>query len=242
MAVTGIKTAADVEAAKSASTSTASSDSKTLFNNMETFLTLLVTQLQNQDPTNPTDTSEFTNQLVMYAQAEQQIKTNSYLETLIELTGDSAGAAAVNYIGKEIQMVSNQLNLEDGKASFAYNIAGTAANCTATITDTSGNIVGYIDCDTTGKVLNQVVWDGKDSKGNQLPDGNYIVNVNAKSSSNQALDVAVVTYGKVGNVAVDGDGCYLGVMGSFLDISDVIGIYSQEDYQKTLSDPVSVYL
>jgi flagellar basal-body rod modification protein FlgD len=144
-----------------------------------------------------------------------KIKTNSYLENLIELTGDSAGAAAVNYIGKEIQMVSNQLNLEDGKASFAYNIAGTAENCTATITDTTGNIVGYIDCDATGNILNQVVWDGKDSQGNQLSDGAYIVNVNAKSSSNQALDVAVVTYGKVGNVCVDGDGCFLGCDGQF---------------------------
>ena len=67
---------------------------KQLSGNFSTFLNLLTTQLKNQDPTSPMDTNQFTQQLVMYSQVEQQIQSNSNLKTLIAQGQSSASAMA----------------------------------------------------------------------------------------------------------------------------------------------------
>ena len=88
------------------------SSSETLFGDMETFLYLLVTQLQNQDPLDPMDTAEYTNQLVQYANVEQSIQTNSYLETMIAQNITSVGAQATSYMDKVVQFESTAMPLQ----------------------------------------------------------------------------------------------------------------------------------
>ena len=100
------------------STGTSSSSStamQQLSGNMNTFLTLLTTQLQNQDPLSPMDSTQFTQQLVEYSQVEQQINTNSNLQNLISLQQSGAGAAAVSYLGKDVTVTNGNAALSNGR-------------------------------------------------------------------------------------------------------------------------------
>src|ERR1700748_3915043 len=88
------------------STSTTSTNSQDALNqlsgNFSPFLTLLTTQLKNQDPTSPMDSNTFTQQLVMYSQVEQQINTNDNLKTLITQGTSNAASMTTSYLGKKV--------------------------------------------------------------------------------------------------------------------------------------------
>src|ERR1044071_1210572 len=86
--------------AASQAASQAGSAQKTLASNFDTFLSLLTTQLKNQDPMSPMDSNQFTQQLVQFSQVEQQINSNKNLESLIALTKSQTTTAAVSYLGK----------------------------------------------------------------------------------------------------------------------------------------------
>jgi len=92
------------------------SSRQTLSADMNTFLTLLTTQLKYQDPLDPMDTAEFTNQLVQYSSVEQAIQTNEKLDSLLSMNVANLGAQAVSYIGKTVQVLGDVMPLEGGKA------------------------------------------------------------------------------------------------------------------------------
>ena len=116
------------------------SDTSTIAGNFDTFLSLLTTQLQNQDPLDPLDTNEFTSQLVQFSSVEQQLKTNSYLQNLVQSTQNSQNNAAVSYIGKQVTSSGVDADLKNGAATWNFNLP-QAANVTVTIKDSSGNQV-----------------------------------------------------------------------------------------------------
>src|SRR5882757_5737115 len=100
--------------------SAAQSATKQLSSNFDTFLTLLTTQLRNQDPLSPMDSNQFTQQLVQFSQVEQQINSNQNLESLISLTKSQTSSDAVSYLGKTLTMTDGTAALMDGKADWAY--------------------------------------------------------------------------------------------------------------------------
>jgi flagellar basal-body rod modification protein FlgD len=88
-----------------------------LSGNFSTFLTLLTTQLKNQDPTSPMDSNQFTQQLVEFSQVEQQINTNTNLQTLISQGTAQSAAYATGYLGKTVTVADgrrSQLELQSG--------------------------------------------------------------------------------------------------------------------------------
>src|SRR5437868_2531411 len=118
-----------------------SAASKTLAGNFDTFLTLLTTQLQNQDPLNPMDSNQFTQQLVEFSQVEQQINTNDNLKTLISLGQSRSAADAVGYLGKAVTVSNGAAALANGTARWNYQLGAEAANATLTVSDASGRVV-----------------------------------------------------------------------------------------------------
>src|SRR5690348_10344882 len=112
-----------------------------LSGNFQTFLTLLTTQLQNQDPLAPMDSNQFTQQLVQYSQVEQQINTNDNLKTLINQGSAQTGAYGVSYLGKAVTIANGQAPLASGQAIWAYNLDATAAQTQLTVTDAKGIVV-----------------------------------------------------------------------------------------------------
>src|SRR5471032_1817599 len=155
-----------------ASSSSGANAMSQLSGNFDTFLTLLTSQLKNQDPTSPMDSSTFTQQLVEYSQVEQQINSNTNLQTLISQGQTQSGAYATSYLGKTVTVTGGQSALTKGTASWNYNLATTASSANLTVSDSTGKVV-YSTAGATAAGNNSFSWNGQDNNGNQLADGTY---------------------------------------------------------------------
>lgn len=157
---------------------------------MNDFLLMLTTQLKNQDPLSPMESAEFTNQLVGFAQVEQQIGINSNLQSLQTMQLTTQNSLALSYLGRYAEIVDNQVELKDSKAKFAYMLPNDARSTTINIMDDKGKVIRTMP----GKVLagNHIVeWDGKDASGNVVKDGMYAIEV--KSAFGQDAEPKAVT-------------------------------------------------
>lgn len=228
----------DVTSINGYSNSTANASSpaaaaKTLSADMNTFLTLLTTQLKNQDPLNPTDTAEFTSQLVQYSNVEQAIQTNEKLDALIALNNNNLGAQAVSYIGKVAQVLGDVMPLENGHAEATYTLSKDVQSCTVMVKDTNGNVVYTESGDPTAGTHN-FKWDGKDSDGNQLPDGAYQIVVTTTSAPGETMASVITTIlGKVTGVASDSNGVYIGLGDSVTaNLNDILTIRDGDYFDK----------
>src|ERR1700722_4833491 len=168
--------------------------------NFNTFINILTTQLQNQDPTNATDPNQFTQELVQFAGVEQQLNTNNDLQTLINLQKNSSGTnAALGYMGQYVQgpVTNSELPLQGSSAELGYNLATPAASVSVAVQDANGNTLTTIQGSaTTG--MNYITWNGQDSSGDQLPDGIYkfvVTATNADGSTQTPTSTEIV--GKV---------------------------------------------
>ncbi|HWT99213.1 MAG TPA: flagellar hook assembly protein FlgD [Terriglobales bacterium] len=183
------------------SQSSTTTDIKGLNDTYNQFLLLLTKQLQNQDPLNPMDTAQFTNQLVQFSSVEQQINQNKRLDQLISLQSSTNTYAAANFLGKDVAVNSDQLSLKDGKASFQYTIENQAAKALLRITDAKGNLVAIQEANS-GVGTYQVNWNGTDATGNQLPDGQYQVSVQYEDANGKDYSAPITVYGTVDSADV----------------------------------------
>ena len=170
-----------------------------LSGNFSTFLTLLTTQLKNQDPTSPMDSNQFTQQLVMYSQVEQQIQSNDNLKTLIAQGTSNAASIATTYLGKHVSVTNGQGSLVSGQATWTYNLSTAAAANVLTVTDANGKVV-YTGSGETTSGNHTFNWDGKDNNGNQLSDGTYKLTVAATDSGSAAVTSSVASAGTVSQI------------------------------------------
>ena len=202
--------------------STLSGQASSLAGNFDTFLSLLTTQLKNQDPLDPLDTNQFTQQLVEFSGVEQQLNTNSYLQTLVQSTQNSQNNAAVSYIGKQITSGGLDSDLVNGQATWSYN-APEAATVTATIKDAKGNQV-YTE---TGKIdagPGQFNWDGVGSDGTPEPNGTYTISMTATDANGKVVDIDTQTTGVVTGVDLSGTQPSLLIGKQSIKMSDVTSV------------------
>lgn len=184
----------------SAAAQTTQAGQQELSSNFSQFLTLLTTQLQNQDPLNPMDSTQFTQQLVEYSQVEQQLDTNSKLDNLTSLSMNSTMSLALGYVGKDITYTSSDMNW-DGSTPITvdYNLASTAASATMNITDSSGDVV-YTAPVSGASGTTSTTWNGVESDGSTAPAGTYSVNIAALDSTGNAVTSTTAVTGLVRGV------------------------------------------
>lgn len=164
------------------------------------FLRMLTTQLQNQDPTEPMDTTQMTQQIATYSGVEQQVKTNSQLEALLKSNKQSELSTAVSYIGKEVETNGNVGTLQyaadgtqTGKAEYKYTLPEGVDNVTVTIKDKDGNVV-YSGSGPKVKGENTVRWNGINSTTNKpMEAGTYTMEIVAKNAAGEVFDDIDVT-------------------------------------------------
>jgi flagellar basal-body rod modification protein FlgD len=191
---------ASAQTAAAASTSATSPDAMAqLSGNFSTFLTLLTTQLKNQDPTAPMDSNQFTQQLVEFSQVEQQIDTNTNLKALITQGTSQAGINAATYLGKNVSVTNGNASLTGGAANWSYTLGSTAAATQLTVTDANGKVV-YAGAGQTAAGSNTFSWNGQDNNGNQLSDGTYKLAVSATASDGSAVTSSVASAGTVSQI------------------------------------------
>src|SRR5690348_15659649 len=131
----------------------------TLADNFNTFLTLLTSQLQNQDPLSPMDSNQFTQQLVQYSGVEQQIRTNQTLEGLVTQYQAASAGAALSYLGKDAIIEADDTYLAGGAANWAYDLPETAKDITLNVKDSHGRVV-YSTSGVKAQGEHLFTWDG----------------------------------------------------------------------------------
>ena len=160
------------------------------------FMTLLVAQIQNQDPMSPMDNSEFTAQMTQFTMLEELESLNSKMDDNILMSQSLNNTAMLGLVGRDVTVEGNYVTVDDGDAS--KNIVSCEGPGTAQVNvlDSSGNVVAtYSKAVSTG--ANDISWDGTDDDGEPLPDGSYSLEV---SVTNGDIDVS---YGVLSTGAVE---------------------------------------
>jgi len=193
--------------------------------NKDDFLKLFVTQLQNQDPLNPQDGTEFIGQLAQLTQVEQAYNTNTNLQNMLNQASNSATLAAVSLIGKEVKAPGSQLELKSGApAAVEFSLAQAAQQVTVTIKDESGATVKTLSAGAKGAGEGSIAWDGKNDAGVQLAAGAYSFSVSAKNASGAELESTGLVRGKVDGVDMSGSTPVLSIGKVKLSLADVISV------------------
>jgi len=170
--------------------------------NFQTFLQLLTTQLQNQNPLDPLDTNQFTQQLVQFAGVEQQIATNATLSALLTAMDSSRLTGAVDFIGKRVVAEGATTVLDEQSAVWNIGLDKDAPNTTVVIYDASGNEVYSQDVNLVAG-NNVYAWQGLSSTGAVLPDGFYTIQVIARDAQGTTVSAKTDIQGKVTGIELE---------------------------------------
>jgi len=190
--------------------------------NFDSFLKMLTTQLQNQDPLSPMDTAQFTSQLVQFSQVEQQLRGNDTLNKLLAMQTLNMTALGVSFIGKDVEVSGDSFSADGvNGVSMSYNLPEAASEGTVTILDEDGNTVYSQDAEK-GAGQHDFTWNGKTDDGNMAPAGKYTIKVSAENAAGTSLTVATYVPGRVTSLESADDGSLmLNVNGNKVPLTDV---------------------
>jgi flagellar basal-body rod modification protein FlgD len=187
---------------------------------MDTFLTLLTTQLKNQDPLKPLDTEKFTSQLVQFASVEQSIQTNAHLEALIALQGASDLEAALSLVGREAGVASPVAMFDGSGAAWTYILPEDARSFSVTILDANGAVAARPAAVST-KGSHALLWDGALLNGEKAPPGLYTLKAEGVGADGAPLAVAVETTARVNAASFGESGAKLETSVGLIDLADI---------------------
>jgi flagellar basal-body rod modification protein FlgD len=214
--------------------SSAASDSTTnsgnvglnqLASNFNSFLTLLTTQLQNQDPLDPLDTNQFTEQLVEFTGVQQQVDMNSNLQTLISLQQTTEATQAMQFLGSNVTIAGSTgtlSNATNSPATWSLNSPSPATG-TITIANSSGQSV-YSGTVALNTGTQSYTWNGQGSNGVTQPDGQYTLAITATNASGQPVTVSTLVQGTVTGVNLSQNPPQLTIGGQSYPISSIQSI------------------
>jgi len=192
----------------SSTSSLYSSGTQTL--DKDDFLKLLVTQLQNQDPLNPTDSTEFVSQLAQFSSLEQLTSVNDNLKVVQLFDQSINNSQAVNFVGKTIKASGNLFELGSGETyEIQYQLGENADKVYVSICNSSGEIIKKIEMDQMTAGEQSVVWDGTDENGNTASAGTYSFSVQAKDKDGEIMDTAAYIEETVTGVSYHNSSTYL---------------------------------
>ena len=176
--------------ASSATVSETDNSRTILSDNFDSFLMLLTTQLQNQDPLSPMETHQFTNQLVMFAEAEQAIATNKKLDTLIGINQNNEASQALSYHGKQVRVKGNELSFLGEPVRFQYTMDQDASSGELIVRDVEGKevLTRQLSAGQIQEGDHEMAWDGRNNFGYVLANGLYNVSIVAKDASGETIE------------------------------------------------------
>ena len=201
----------------------------------EDFLHLLITQLQNQDPLNPADATEFTAQLAQFSSLEQLNNVNDNLEQLQNFQASTNNSQAVSMLGKEITAKGNYLQLTAGEPiDCDFSLDRDAAVVAVSIYDSTGEFVKAFDREDLVAGRHTLVWDGTDRNGNPTKDGNYTFEILAADANDQNVNVTTFFTGTVNTVTFENNTPYFISGDQKIAFGDVIQVATPQKLKEGL--------
>jgi flagellar basal-body rod modification protein FlgD len=207
----------------SSAASLSSTTGATLAGNFQTFLTLLTTQLQNQNPLSPLDTNQFTQQLVQFAGVEQQLKTNDELTSLVSLQQTAQSTQALGFVGKTATVDGSTTALTNSSASWNLGVP-TNSQVNISITNSTGQTVYSNNYSVSAGSNQAFTWDGKGNDGTQWPDGKYTLTATAADTAGNSVAVTTQIKGVVSSADLTQSPPLLSINGQTYTVSQIKSI------------------
>jgi flagellar basal-body rod modification protein FlgD len=189
------------------------------------FLTLLTTQLKNQDPLNPMDNAQITSQLAQLSTVTGIEKLNTTLQTLLQDSQDSQTTQAAALVGKAVMVPGSSLALSSSAAIGGFELASDADAVTVTISDSNGVAVRTMSLGSMSSGLHDFTWDGATDSGATAADGSYKIAVSATAGTDRVATTSL-SLGVVRSVITNATGFTLDV-GS-------LGMFTLDDVKQIL--------
>ena len=194
------------------------------------FLKLLVSQLQNQDPLNPMESTEFTAQLAQFSSLEQLTNMNKSLDYLLLYQTSINNAQAVGFIGKTVKASGNSISVEDGAPDqVQFDLAGDAAEVNVFIYDASDNLIKTINCGSLSDGEQSIEWDGTNDDGEAVSDGTYTFEVSARDENGETIKASTYMTVKVTGVTFRDGNAYLLAGDIEISMNDIIEVTENND-------------
>lgn len=222
-AATAASAAASASGSQSAATAT-----QTL--NEQDFLQMLVTELQNQDPTNPLQSTDLAAQLAQFSSVSELQTLNSNVQNSTNanllMTQSISNTMAATLIGKKVKVQTPQISYDgSSQPTLGFTLPSSASSVQVNIMNSNGAVIRTIDEGAMPSGDNTVTWDGKDSTGGSVPSGNYTFSVTATDSQGNQITPSLYILGTVQGVKFDSNGASLLVDGTQVNFSDVQEIF-----------------
>jgi flagellar basal-body rod modification protein FlgD len=188
-----------VAATSNATTDKINNSRTSLANNEQTFLKLLTTQLKNQDPLAPTDTTQMTSQITQMTGVEQQLVTNDLLAALVGMSTGGGISEGVNLMGKQVTAETDKSVLKNKEASWSYTQSRSATGVKIEVLDKFGKTVATVLPEDMAGGDHTFKWDGKSADGAQQPEGGeYTIKVTATDS--EGSNITTTAKGRIDGV------------------------------------------
>jgi len=218
-------TSAPVSNATANAATTTGADNQMIASNFTTFLQLLTTQLKNQNPLEPLDTNQFTQQLVQFAQVEQQMKSNDQLATLVSMDKAAQQTTALAYVGANVVVDGATTAVSNGSGNWSFNVS-KPSTATVVIKDSTG-ATAYTGSFAVNPGNQQFSWDGKGNDGKQWPDGNYTLSATAVDASKNTVAISTQVESTVDSVDLTQDPPLLSINGQNFTLDKIKRIVRQ---------------
>lgn len=202
----------------------------------EGFLSLLVAQLQNQDPLNPDEPTEFTAQLAQFSSLEQLTNINESMESLVTATSNSDRMSTLSTMGKDVVYYGSEFNYSGEPVELGYKLDGDATNVTLTIQQ-NGTTYATIKGSELTEGTHYLTWDGTMASGQQAPTGDYKISITAKAASGDSVGSASIIRSEVTGVDIYGEnGGLLITENGEVDFFGILGVYESGASMSTDTD------
>ena len=216
----GVNTSADIPTALSNTGSTSLG--------RDTFLKLLTTQLQNQDPTEPMSNQEFVAQLAQFSQLESLQGMSGQLDSLYLVNASMNNAAMTNLLGRDVVARSDTFHHASGPEDIHFDASEATASTTITITNADGSVVFSEDVGARGAGEGTYTWDGKDQNGQLVPEGDYTFSISATDVNGDGVDVQTLIQGTIDEMSFATGSAAPSVEGVDIAIGDIVRLLDGE--------------
>jgi flagellar basal-body rod modification protein FlgD len=194
--------------------------------NFQSFLTLLTTQLQNQNPLDPLDTNQFTQQLVEFAGVQQQLSTNDSLATLVSLQQTAQSTQALGFVGQTAVVNGSTAALDNGAATWNLSVP-TSSTVSVSIASSTGQTVFTGNYSVAAGSNQPFTWNGQANDGTQWPAGNYTMTTTAVDASNNPVAVTTQIQGVVNSVDLTKNPPLLSIGGQTYTVNQIQSIVAK---------------
>ncbi|MDR3044827.1 MAG: flagellar hook capping protein [Desulfovibrio sp.] len=215
--------------ASSTSTSSTTSSSGTTLDS-DAFLQLLIAELQNQDPTNPTDSTEMINQIASFSTVEQLSALNDMATSIYDSLTAMSLNSAVSFIGQSVLAEGDDISkTDDSTTVVSFTLESDAETLTAHVYDSDGTIINSVSLGATDSGTYTFSWDGTNYTGTEVANGTYSVVFEAYDEDGDSLEVSTMVAGTVSGVSVEDGTTVLTLSdGRTVNLEDVYSVVSSD--------------